>query len=239
MQPLAVVCRTRLSIPLAVSILCGAYGAAAEAQGRRPRAGAPGSVEALDDRSEDLERDYLTGLLQLAGDYEEAGQMDKVRDTLQAILRLKPDTQSVREKLQELDNAVFDANSIIIEVDAARSWVAIVAVTRDQPIRLTAEGSYRFIVNDNVGPAGFSTEDRLQDMAAGVPAGALMGIIVPAPRPGQRQPPEPGSPFAIGNELECTSDVNGTLLLRVNSPPGAKCIGKLRVMISGNISPAQ
>ena len=75
-------------------------------------------------------------------------------------------------------------------------------------------------------------------MAAGVPAGALMGIIVPAPKQGQRQPPEPSAPFAIGNELEYTSDVSGTLLLRVNSPPGATCIGKLRVMISGNISPA-
>jgi hypothetical protein len=78
----------------------------------------------------------------------------------------------------------------------------------------------------------------MQDMAAGVPAGALMGMIVPPPRQGQRQPPEPGPPFAIGGQVDFKPQTNGVLLLRVNTPPGAKCIGKLRVEISGNISPA-
>ena len=143
MQPLAVVFRTRLSIVLAVSILLGALGDAASAQTRRPRVGAPGSVQALDNRGDDLERDYLTGLLQLAGDYEDAGDMEKARQTLQTILRLKPDTESVRERLKEIDEAAFDANSISVEVDSARSWVATgVAVTREQPIRLVSEGSY-------------------------------------------------------------------------------------------------
>jgi hypothetical protein len=240
MQPLAVVSRSGLPVMLAVTILQGGWGDAASAQARRPRVGAPGSVQALDNRGADLERDYLTGLLQLAGDYEEAGDMEKARETLQAILRLKPDTESVRERLEEMDEAAFDANSTSVEVDSARSWVATgVAVTREQPIRLASEGSYRFIVNDTVGPGGFATQDALQEMAAGVPAGALMGIIIPAPRPGQRQPPEPGAPFAIGEGLEFTSDVSGALLLRVNTPPGAKCIGKLRVTISGNIRPVQ
>ena len=240
MQPLAAVRRIRLSVVLAVFLLQGIHGDAASAQGRRPRVGAPGSTQALDSRGENLERDYLTGLLDLAGDYEEAGNMERARETLRTILRLKPDTESVRERLQEIDEAAFDANSISVEVDSARSWVATgVAVTREQPIRLVSEGSYRFIVNDTVGPGGFSTGDQLQEMAAAVPAGALMGIIVPAPRQGQRQPPEPGAPFAIGPELEYTPDVNGALLLRVNTPPGAKCIGKLRVSISGNISPVQ
>lgn len=239
MQPLAAVSGSQTLILLGVFIVGGAAGDSASAQSRRPREGAPGSVQSLDNRADDLERDYLTGLLQLAGDYEAAGQMDKARETLQAILRLKPDTESVRDRLREMDEAVFNANSTVVEVDAARSWTATgVAVTRDQPVRLSAEGSYRFIVNETVGPDGFSTENRMQDMAADVPAGALMGIIIPAPRQGQRQPPEPGAPFAIGTEFDLTPEVNGVLLLRVNAPPGGKCIGKLRVEISGNISPA-
>ena len=41
-----------------------------------------------------------------------------------------------------------------------------------------------------------------------VPSGALMGLIVPAPRPGQREPPQPDPPFMIGSarELEPSSD---------------------------------
>jgi hypothetical protein len=111
-------------------------------------------VQALDIRADDLERDYLTGLLELAGEYEDAGQIDRARETLRTILKLKPDTEAVKEKLREFDEAVFNANSTMVEVDAARGWMTTgVAVTRDQPIRLTAEGSYRFIVNDTVAAA--------------------------------------------------------------------------------------
>lgn len=236
MQSLAIRIRAGLPILISLSLLSGVE--CASAQTRRPRAGSPGSVQALDNRAESLERDYVTGLLDLAGEYEQAGQVDKARETLQAILKLKPDTQSVKDKLQELDNVVFDAHSTTVDVDVARSWVATgVVVTRDQKIRLSAEGTYHYIVNDTVGPAGFASQDKLQDMAAGVPAGALMGIIIPAPKQGQRKPPEPGEPFAIGANLDFTPRENGALLLRVNAPPGAKCIGKLRVTISGNITP--
>jgi hypothetical protein len=111
-------------------------------------------------------------------------------------------------------------------------------VTKDEPIRFEAEGTYRYIINETVGPDGFTQQDLMRDMAAGVPSGALMGLIVPAPRPGQREPPQPDPPFVIGSAREIEPSSDGTLLLRLNVPQGHKCVGKVKVNISGNIKPA-
>ena len=40
---------------------------------------------------------------------------------------IKPDTESVRERLKEIDEAAFDANSVSVEVDSARNQVELTA----------------------------------------------------------------------------------------------------------------
>jgi hypothetical protein len=209
------------------------------AQSRRPKPDSPANLQALDTKAEDLEEAYLTGLLEVADGYEEAGELDKARESLEAILMLKPDSEAVKARLAEMEEAVFDANSHVVEVDVTKGWTTTgIRVTKDEPIRFEAEGTYRYILNETVGPDGFSQEDLMRDMASGVPSGALMGLIVPAPRPGQREPPQPDPPFMIGSARELEPSTDGTLLLRLNVPQGHKCVGKVKVNISGNIKPA-
>jgi hypothetical protein len=209
------------------------------AQSRRPKPDSPANLQALDAKAEDLEETFLTGLLEVADGYEEAGELDKAREALEAILKLKPDSETVKARLAEMDEAVFDANSHVVEVDVTKGWTATgIRVTKDEPIRFEAEGTYRYIINETVGPDGFTQEDLMRDMASGVPSGALMGLIVPAPRPGQREPPQPDPPFVIGSAREVQPSSDGALLIRLNVPQGHKCVGKVKVSISGNIKPA-
>ncbi len=211
----------------------------AHAQSRRPKPDSPANLMALDSKAQSLEQTYLTGLLEVADGYEEAGQIDKAREALEAILKLKPDSEAVKSRLAKLDEAVFDANSHLVEVDVTKGWTATgIVVVKGEPIRFEADGTYRYIINETIGADGFTQQDLMRDMAAGVPSGALMGLIIPPPRPGQREPPKPGEPFFIGTAQEISPPEDGALLLRLNVPPGHKCVGKVRVNISGNIKPA-
>lgn len=213
--------------------------ASAFAQTRRPKPDSPANLSALETKAETLEQTYLTGLLEVADGYEEAGQIDKAKEALQAILKLKPDSEAVKQRLAQLNEAVFDANAHVVEVDVTKGWTPTnVLVTKDQPVRFESEGTYRYIINETIGADGFTQQDLMRDMAAGVPTGALMGLILPPPRPGQREPPEPGQPFFIGSAQEFSPETDGALLLRLNVPPGHKCIGKVKVNITGNIKPA-
>lgn len=208
------------------------------AQSRKPRTDAPANLKALDDKAQDLERSYLTGLYDLAESYEEAGQLEKAKRALEEILKVKPDAEGVKNRLQELEDAVFEGTSHVVEVDASKGWIATgVFVKKEQPIRLAANGTYRYIVNESIGPEGFRSDDVMRDMAPDVPNGAVMALIVPPPRPGQRQPPKPSGPFTIGDGRDLEPPTDGMLLLRINVPPGSKCIGKIKVMLSGNIQP--
>jgi hypothetical protein len=223
---------------LAAAVAGGAL--PAWAQGRRPKPDAPLNVKSLDDKAAALEQDYLNGLFDLAQGYEDAGLTEKAKTVLQDILKLKPDAELVKARLKELDEAVFDENVRTVEVDVAKGWMFTgFDVKRDAPIRFTAEGTYRFILNESIGPDGLSHEDVMRDMAAGVPSGALMGLIVPPPKQGQRQPDKPGAPFAIGASREFSPSEDGKLLLRMNLPPGTKSVGKIKVTISGNLRAAQ
>jgi len=69
-------------------------------------------------------------------------------------------------------------------------------------------------------------------MAAGVPGGALMGMIVGKDQAGKSKP---GKPFKIGSGSVFTPKHDGLLFLRVNLPPGHKCKGKISVTMSGYI----
>jgi hypothetical protein len=208
------------------------------AQARRPVAGKPDDVRTLESKTQEAQTAYLAQLADLAKGYEAAGDVEKAQESLRQILRVSPDNQAVRDKLKELGDKVFDENQRGIEVDSSKGWMTTgLKVKKGEPIRVIAEGTYKFIVNADLGPAGFPAADVMRDMADNVPAGGLMATIVPEPNPRNRQP-KPIKPFAVGGDGEVRPEEDGLLLLRLNVPPGSKCIGKVRVKVSGNITAA-
>ena len=206
----------------------------AEAQVRRPTR--PGDdVRTVESRAQEARQTYLTQLADLAKTYEAAGDVDKAQATLREILKITPDNDGVRNKLRELGDKVFDENQRVIEIDSAKGWFSTgLKVMKGEPIRITAEGSYKFIVTADVGPDGFPSGDVMREMSDKAPCGALMATIVPEPTPRNRTP-QPIEPFAIGGSREVEPEVDGLLLLRLNIPPNSKCIGKVKARVAGNI----
>lgn len=206
----------------------------AQAQSSRPRPSA--AIRTLETKAQEAQREYLAQLASLAKTYEDSGDVEQAQEALRQMLKVDPANDQVREKIKELDEKVFKENNRGFEVDSSKGWISTVKVRKGEPIRLIAEGSYKMIVNADVGPDGFPTADVTRDMGAGVRCGALMGAVLEEPS-GRNRTPQMGKPFPIGVEAEIKPEVDGVLFLKLNVPPGSKNIGKIKVMVAGNISP--
>ena len=100
-------------------------------------------------------------------------------------------------------------------------------------VRIEATGSYKLNLNESLSPNGYPTEDPKTDMAAGSPCGGLIGLVI---SPGETGKAAKNSrPFFVGEEREFKPQEDGTLYMRVNVPPSSKCVGKLKLKITGNI----
>ncbi len=189
-------------------------------------------VRNLESQAEKAKIDYVNGLLGVAKGFEEQGLTDKTKDTLKTILRVVPDFEDAQVKLKALEDAVYDENTFDVEVDATKGWTPSgVAVAKDKPLRMQAEGTLRLILNETVGPEGLPSDDPRTHQIIGIPAGALMGVIRD-PRDTQRE--QRIEPFTVGKELEYTPRGDGVLFFKLNLPSDTQSKGKIRVQLSGN-----
>ncbi len=220
------------------SLVLAALAGVVQAQGQNPPRPRPNPVlRSLENKAQDAQKAYLSQLGDLATGYEDAGSTALAEETLRKMLRITPDDEAVKTRLKTLENKAFEENQRTVEVDVSRGWVTTgLKVSKGQPIRLQAEGSYRFNVNTDLGPDGFPQQDISRDMGSGVPCGALMGTVFP--ESAQRGRPQPTAPFTIGRGGEIKPDADGMLFVRLNVPPGSKSTGKVKLLVTGNIAPA-
>ncbi|MCA9114212.1 MAG: hypothetical protein KDA79_03950 [Planctomycetaceae bacterium] len=215
---------------LTIAVLMLQHPAAGQSRGRNnPEA----NVKELDLQAEKVRAEFLRGSVELATEYEKAGELEKAKTVLSTILKLQPDAKGVKAKIDSLDNELIVSNPLELEVDTGRGWTAVgVRVFGDQPFRIQSSGKYRFVSNGLVGPEGFPTaEPAAGDMAVGIPCGALMGVILSPDKKGLK----PGAPFAVGTETDIKPKADGLLYLRVNTPPGSKCSGRIKVLLTGYV----
>jgi hypothetical protein len=203
------------------------------------RRGAQPNMRTLDSAAEKAENEYIATLADLAKQYDEAGDKQKASEMLRNILKLKPDAEVVKNKLKQYEEAIFKDNVQTIDVDVSAGWVATgILVSKDKPVRIEADGTYRFSINESVGPGGFSNNNVANGVVEGIPCGALMAVVGKMSETRGRKPNERDlpRPFLIGTQKEITPKETGPLLFRVNTPEGAKCIGKIKVKVTGNIA---
>ena len=205
-----------------------------------------GDTKELDSRAEKNLEAFVADSLKLADEYEKAGKFEEAQDQLRTVGKLKPDMPGIKDKIDKLNEAVFDTNDFDMDLDVADSWKRQVQVFRGKPVRVEAPGNYKISFTGPSDANGLPTRDPRTDMVAGVRCGALMGIVVPnpdsnsTPNPGAgktagRNNDKIGEPFEIGVSKEFTPKEDGILLLNVNLPAGHKSSGKLRVHVSGHI----
>lgn len=183
----------------------------------------------IDVKAGELSDNFVKEAQALAGEYYEAGALDKSKALLEAVLKLKPGTKEVELQIKKIDEDVLSSNELEVDVNAAKGWEwSGVNVLEDKPFRIQAEGVYRFMVNTTVGPAGFTEKDKelTTEMVSRAPCGALVGVVL-------KDDGKQGQPFFIGNGGDFRVKESGKLFLRVNSPPDSKHNGKISVKFSG------
>ena len=210
-------------------------------QSKKTTAKKPPSVaamRALELREAKAREQFLRDTAQLARDYEEAGLLEKAKDLLKTVQRVDSSIAGVKEKLDTIEETILSANPYEFAVDSAKGWGEPVArVEQGKKFRVAANGSYKFVVQETVGPTGFPSDDPLRQMTKGIPSGALMAIVIPLNDRGK--PGKPGQPIEIGDGKEITPKESGLLFIGVNAPAGNKNQGNIDIQLSGYVAPPQ
>lgn len=199
------------------------YRGEAWGQGRNAK-----SEKAIDARAEEVQEGFIRDSVKLALEYEEAGLLEKSKQVLEAVVKLKDDLPGVREKIKKLDEQLLTANNVDAEVDASKGWGGPIGqVYKGQKVRFEASGTYRFVTNLTLDTTGFSKTDPINDLAEGVPVGSLIGMVINKDKKTEI--------FYVGPGVDYSPKDDGVLFLKLNLPSGHKSSGKLKVKISGNI----
>lgn len=215
-------------------------GAAARANAKKVN---PLDVKRLDAKLDEVRDSFLRDTTTLILSYENLGQYERAKTLLEALQKLDPKNEPVRTKLGELNAKIIDSNEFDVDLDTDESWQPVGPVTKDRMLRIRVSGDYNlFFSKNSVGPDGLPTANPAEDLVAGVPLAAVMGVITPAGTAGgfsgggqnEKQP----RPFAVGAGFEKPADRDGILHLKVNVPPGTRCTGTLKVKVSGPERPS-
>jgi hypothetical protein len=188
------------------------------------------NTKGLDMQAEKIQSSFARDAEELAGQYIDAGHLDKAKALLESALAVNPDSPNIQKKLDQVKEGILNSNDYEVDVSPAQGWKPSGAVVvENRPLRIRAEGTYRFeLATGGVTASGFPEKDPENDVIAGIPVGALMGTIIDSQGKSNK-------PFLIGESVEFTPKSGGMLLLRVNVPAGNKNSGKIKVIISGYI----
>lgn len=194
------------------------------------------TMRALELREKKAREQFLRDTAQLARDYEEAGLLEKAKALLKTVQRVDGSIAGVKEKLDTIEETILSANPYEFSVDSSKGWGEPVArVEKGKKFRIAARGSYRFVVQETLGPSGFPSGDPIRQMTKGIAGGALMAIVIPLDDRGK--PGKPGQPIEIGEGKEITPKESGLLFIGVNAPSGNKNQGTIDVQLSGYVAP--
>ena len=213
-----------LSVPAAT-----AQSGKSKSKPARPASSA--EVKQIDARLQKLQDTFETESKAIIDGYERSGQYDRAKFLLEVLLKLDPKNEELKTKIADFEKLMLDKSGVDFKFDAGSDWTAVGLVMKDSQIRIEAAGEYKLILNmSNVSADGITTENPMRDLVGKVPTGALMGMVVTEENQQGKQPAEA---FAIKSKHEFTAKKEGTLFLKVNVPPGSKCIGDLKIKMSG------
>jgi hypothetical protein len=191
-----------------------------------------GNVKALDARVEKLESSLFRELVDISKLYEEAGQFERAKSMLEVLMKLNPNLPGLKEKLDQLESKMFDAQEIEFVFDTGKSWTPVGgAVVRGKPVRIEVEGEYKFQWGGGLTAEGLTQAEGGEDYIDSIPLGGLMAVVV--------NNGKPGKPIAIKSHMQWTPQEEGVLALKVNAPNGHKSTGKLTVKLSGLVRSEQ
>ncbi|MEI7780927.1 MAG: hypothetical protein WCJ18_03255 [Planctomycetota bacterium] len=207
----------------------------------KPKPANPPELKRLDAKVEEVRESFLRDTTKLIKSFEDVGQFERAKVLLEALQKLDPRNDLVKNKLAELNQQILDAGEFEIDVDPGESWQPVGMVVKGKPLRILVSGDYKLLTSITATADGAPSDNPAEDLIPHVPFGAVMAVIVnpgAADGPnGNRQTNQRPRPFTVGSNYERPADQDGLLYLKVNVPPGAKCTGSLEAKISGATKP--
>ncbi|QDU52199.1 YfgM family protein [Gimesia panareensis] len=189
-----------------------------------------GNVKQLNIQADKLRDSFIRQSADIARKYSDAGDYESSKQMLESILSIKKDVPGVKAMIKQLDEKMLSSNSSDFEIDASRNWSGPAGlVAKGKTIRIQATGTYDLITDIKTSVEGLPEKNPMKEIAAGVPVGALMGVVITQ----EKGKPKMGKPFKIGEKAEYTPKDDGVLMVGLNLPPGHQSKGKVKVRISG------
>ena len=188
-------------------------------------------VKQIDERLEKLQQTFEAETTAIVEGYERTGHYERAKFLLEVLLKLDPNNETIKKRIVQNNDNLHEQVEFEQRFDVSGGWTFAGNVFKDLPARVVASGEYKLnIAVSNLGPNGFPQEDVSQDLQTHIPTGALMGMIVTESHLKEKKTPEP---FSIKSKQEFTPKHNGELYLKLNVPPNSKCIGELKLKLSG------
>lgn len=205
-----------------------------KSRNKPPKPLSPVEARKIDVRLEKLQETFASESTAIVDEYESAGQYERAKFLLEVLLKLDPKNESLKKRISELDERILKRVEVDQKLNTGGDWTLVGTVQKDVPARVEASGEYKITLSaSNIGPDGFPTEDVARDLVGKVPTGALMGMIVTEANEKEKKVPEP---FAVKSKYDFTPKQDGALYLKVNVPPGSKCVGDLKLKLNGIVS---
>ncbi len=198
---------------------------------KTPKPLSPTEAKQIDARLDKLQETFAAESTAIIESYERSGQYEKAKFLLEVMLKLDPKSESLKKRVTELDERILDRTEVDQKFNSASDWTLVGTVTKDKPARVEATGEYKLTLTSTTLTAdGFASADAAKDLVGRIPTGALMGMILTEENKKETKTPEP---FAIKAKHDFTPKQDGELYLKINAPPGAKCIGDLKLKLNG------
>ena len=205
-----------------------------KSKAKPPKPLTSGEAKQIDLRLQKLQDTFETESKAIIEGYERSGQYDRAKVLVEVLLKLDPKNEEFKRKIDELNEQALKTGEFDVKFDAGSEWTPVGNVHKDRLTRIQAGGDYKLMLPASIVTAdGFPTKDIMHDLVGNVPTGALMGMIVTEEN--QEDKPDRKLPdvFAIRSKHVFTPKKEGVLFLKVNVPPGSKCIGDLKLKLSG------
>lgn len=201
----------------------------------------PPELKRLDAKVEEVRESFLRDTTKLIRSFEDVGQFERAKVLLEALQKLDPNNEPVKNKLTELNKQILDTSEFEIDIDPGESWQPVGMVAKGKALRILVSGDYKLLTSITATADGAPSDNPAEDLIPHVPFGAVMAVIAnpgAADGPdGNRQNNQRPRPFTVGSKYERPAEQDGLLYLKVNVPPGAKCTGSLEAKISGATKP--
>src|SRR5262249_541252 len=101
------------------------------------------NTKSLDVKADQIQASFTKEAEDLAGQYYDAGHLDKAKALLESVLAVNPQAPNIQRKLDQVKEGILNSNDVEVEVSASQGWKATGAlVTAKKSLRIKAEGTY-------------------------------------------------------------------------------------------------